>query len=205
MRKTVIIPFFLLFASTAAHGAVIGTQGNLYSIAEKDAAQEVEERMASIDWKKVLNERRLRQEAETFRPAGTKNLPAAKVNRLSLVDMTYTLDYDIPDKDGGVLYPKGFTFNPLDYMSYPFTIVVIDGSDRSQIAWFKGSSFAADMNVKLFLTAGSAQTVAGELNRPADYADGLIIKRFQLHAVPSIVKQHGKYMEVREVAIHAKK
>jgi conjugal transfer pilus assembly protein TraW len=27
-----------------------------------------------------------------------------------------------------VLYPKGYSFNPLDYVSYPGVLVVIDGA-----------------------------------------------------------------------------
>lgn len=188
-----------------SHGAVVGSKGNLYPIAEKDAAQEIEERMAAIDMKKIMNEKRLKQEAEAFRPAGMKKLPAARINKLFLVDMTYTLDYDIPDSTGAILYPKGFTFNPLDYMSYPFTIVIIDGAERNQVDWFKASPYAKDINVKLFLTGGSTIAIADELKRPADYADGRVLTRFQLNAVPSVVKQHGQYMEVREVAVHAKK
>lgn len=37
----------------------------------------------------------------------------------------YTLPEEVRDKDGKVIYPKGYTFNPLDYMSFPFEICFI--------------------------------------------------------------------------------
>ena len=42
--------------------------------------------------------------------------------------MTYTTEIDVPDGKGGILYPKGYTFNPLEYLTYSKTIIVINGS-----------------------------------------------------------------------------
>ena len=56
----------------------------------------------------------------------------ARKERTFLVDMTYTLDRDIADEKGNVVYPKGYTFNPLDYITYPGTLVILDGNSPTQ-------------------------------------------------------------------------
>jgi len=56
----------------------------------------------------------------------------------------------------------------------------------------------------LLLTGGSYYELGKKLDRPVFYANADIIHRFQLEAVPSIVFQRGKYMEVKEVAISDK-
>lgn len=199
--KTLTFACCLLLITCYCHAETIGSQGNLYAIAEPDAAQEIETKMASVDWTKVFDPERLRKSADAVRPKGIRNLPRAKMNNIFLVDMTYILDHDIPDGKGGILYPEGFSFNPLDYIKYPFTLVVIDGSDREQVQWFIKSPYGSDPTVKLVITAGSAFTLADQINREVTYAPGLLLDRFKLKAVPSVIRQLEAMMQIREVRI----
>lgn len=197
------ITLVLIVASvTPSYAVLVGTKGNLYPIKEKDAAVEIEERMAAVDWKKVMDPKKFQAEAEAFRPEGMRKLPVARVTKTRILDMTYTLEHDIPDGKGGVLYPAGFTFNPLDYMLYPSTLIAIDATSKAQVAWFLKSLYAKDINVKLMLTDGSAMQFSEKYDMEVGYADGMILKRFQLKAVPSIIKQNKNMMEIREVAVH---
>ena len=203
LRSRVFTALVLIAVSvTPSYAVLVGTKGNLYSIAEKDAAVELEERMAAVDWKKVMDPQKLRAEAEAFRPEGIQKLPAARVTKTRIVDMTYTLEHDIPDGKGGILYPEGFTFNPLDYMQYPFTLIALDATSKAQMAWFLKSPYAKDLNVKVMLTDGSVMQFSEKFDIEVGYADGMILKRFQLKAVPSIIKQNKNMMEIKEVAVH---
>jgi len=195
----------LMATVASSEAAVIGTKGNLYPIAEKDASVELEERMAAVDWTQVVSEKKMQTQAEQYRPAGMQKLPSARVNKTFLVDMTYTLENDIPDGKGGVLYPKGFSFNPLDYMAYPFTIVVIDATSKDQVAWFKKSPYYKGLNVKLLLSDGSAMEFSKKEGRTEGYADGLIVRRFKLKAVPSVLKQNKNMMQITEVVARGSK
>ncbi len=136
---------------------------------------------------------------ENYRPDGLVRLPRTGKRITRLVDMSYVLPFDIPDGKGGILYPKGYTYNPLDYVQYTKTIVVINGDDRGQVAWFKASGYAERYDVALMLSQGSYVTVGKELKRPVFYADERVVKRFKLQAVPSVVKQSGRLMEVAEI------
>jgi conjugal transfer pilus assembly protein TraW len=141
------------------------------------------------------------EKIKNYRPEGMEALPAAVKDRVFSVDMTYTLDFDIPDGKGGIIYPRGYRFNPLDYIFLPNILVVIDGADARQVKWFQLSSYAKDTRVMLLLSGGSYKAVMEKLKRPVFYADGKMTAKFQLKALPVVIVQKGDVMEVREYAL----
>lgn len=177
----------------------LDTAGNLYPIVEPDALSEIREAAARVDWEKVINREQKLAMIKNFRPVDLHPLPVAKEDKLFLVDMTYTLDSDIPDGKGGVLYPKGFTFNPLDYVSLTSVLVVIDAGDRRQVDWFKVSPYAEDYRTRLILSGGDYYDLSEELDRPLFYLREAVARRLQLAAVPSVVRQQDNMLQVREV------
>lgn len=188
----------LMVCVSSAQAKELGTFGMTYRIAERDALTEIEERAKQVDWHKVLDKRKV----ENFQgPPDRMRLPRAKRNRSFPVDMTYTTDIDVPDGKGGILYPKGYTFNPLDYVAYPKTLVVIDGTDPEQVKWFAASEYDKRLDVTLLLTGGSFGAVSKRISRPLFYADRKIVERLKLQAVPSVVRQKGRIMEVTEVKL----
>lgn len=188
----------ILCCSLQVQAKVIGTFGITYRIAEGDALAEIEARARQVDWQKVLDRKKVRNYQG---PPDKRSLPRAKLDRTFLVDMTYTSEIDVPDGKGGILYPMGYTFNPLDYVSYPKTLVVINGNDPEQLKWLMASEYQQRIDVTLLLSEGFYGAVAKRVNRPVFYADRKIIERFRLKAVPSIIRQQGKMMAVTEVAL----
>lgn len=179
----------------------LGVVGETYSIAEKDALREIEERARQIDWVKYFNKEKMEKVVRKFKPEDMTPLMPAERNKTFTVDMTHTLEHDIPDGRGGILYPKGYMFNPLDYVAFPNTLVFINGADRRQVEWFKASAYYKDHKVMLLITDGTFQEISKELKRPVFYAKKEIVKRFRLKAVPSVVVQKDRNMEVKEIAI----
>ena len=118
-----------------------------------------------------------------------------------MVDLTHTLEEDVQDANGQVLYPAGFTFNPLQYVSLSGALVVIDGSDPEQVAWFKGSPYGTNRRALLLLSGGLAALLRDELRRPVAYLTEDIARRLQLRAVPSIVVERDNQLEIREVSL----
>ncbi len=199
--KIIYTAIFLLVAWPVC-AKDLGVVGTTYPIVERDAIEEIMEKARQVDWGKVVDKSKMTSAIKRFKPGGIKNLPRASGSRTFQVDMTYSLEADITDKAGRVLYPKGFTFNPLDYVHNPGTVfVVINGADREQVSWFKKSRYANDMNVTLMLTDGSYYELSRELKRPVFYAVHGIIERFGLEYVPSVIQQKGRIMEVREVDV----
>jgi conjugal transfer pilus assembly protein TraW len=176
---------------------VIGTFGQVYTIAEPDALTEIEKRAKAVNWRSILDKER----PEEFRPPNLVSLPRARHDRSFLVDMTYTLEFDVPDGRGGLLYPRGYRFNPLDYVPFNQTLVIIDGDDPEQLAWLKNSALLSEPDSLILLTQGAFSTIGEQLGRAVFYADRRILKRFNLAAVPSVVSRKGRLMEVREIEI----
>ena len=199
---TMLSVLFLLSGNASAVLHDLGSFGATYSIAEKDAIEEIEEKAGNTDWSKHFNKEKMEKAVKGYRPENLVRLPRAGENRSFNVDMTYTLDFDITDNHGQILYPKGFTFNPLDYIDFPRTLIVIDATDEDQVAWLKSSEHV--YTATILITDGAFWDLSNSLGRALFYADKQIVERLKIKAVPSIIKQSGRYMEVKEIAIEKK-
>ncbi len=204
MRRILTAAFLCLLMTSTAVARDLGTFGTVYDIVEKDALKELEEKAKSVDFSKAVDRNALVRRARDFTPEDVKEMrmigPARK-DRTFLVDMTYTLERDIKDDKGNIVYPAGYTFNPLNYVAYPRTLVIFNGKRPEQIRWFEESPYAKDAQVTLLLTDGSYNELSRSLKRPVFYASTKLIKAFKIQAVPSVVRQSGAYMEVTEVRI----
>ncbi|WP_145915440.1 hypothetical protein [Geobacter anodireducens] len=79
--------------------------------------------------------------------------------------------------------------------------MVINGDDPDQVKWFQSSSLKERLDVSLFISQGTSLELAKKIKRPVFYATTPLVARFQLKAVPSIVRVKGRNMEVEEVAV----
>lgn len=203
MKRIGIIVLVLLLLSQISEAA-IERLGKTYEIAEKDALTEIEEKAVQLDWSK-MTERARRNITNYVPPNLPGEFPDADKERVIEVDMTYTLDFDITDGKGNILYPKGYSFNPLDYVKFPITLIFLDGSKKTHIEWFETSSYLKDPSVKVLITRGSYYELMKRLKRPVFYATKLMTDRFQIKKLPSVVRQKGKIMEMREVFLRKEK
>lgn len=199
MRSVVLVLALLVLQAPAVAVERPLVVGHTYSISERDALEEVEQRARDVDWSKIWAKGRER--TRNYRPDTTAFLPAATKNRTFRVDMSKRLDIDVPDGKGGILYPRGTIINPLDMISYSRTLIVLDASDVDQVAWFNASEYAGKPSVKLLITGGSYYKTAEKLGRQVYYASESIVDRFNLAAVPSIIRQEGKLMQVEEIVV----
>jgi conjugal transfer pilus assembly protein TraW len=210
MRITLNIIALLLtclFLSAPASAKNLGVFGAVYDIAEKDVLKEIEEKARKVDVNRIITKSDLAKKVRNYSPEDLRamKLQPARKERTFYLDMTYTLDRDIADEKGNVIYPRGYTFNPLNYITYPGIIVILDGKSLSQVAWFKGSQYSKDLKAKLLITDGSYAELSNVLKRPVFYANRAIVEVFQIKAVPSVVRQNGTMMEVTEIYAREKK
>lgn len=194
-----IITLACIIFPAVSYASAAGSAGAVYPIAERDALEEIQERVGKVDWNSHFE--RLKKSLKSYRPGNLYPLPKAKEDRIFAVDLTYTLEFDIPDGKGGILYPKGYTFNPLDYAGLPNVLVFIDGEDRGQVEWFRRSEYAKNPGAMLLLTDGSYFSLSEKLHRPVFYATRQIVERFNLRAVPSVLYQKEKLVEVKEIGV----
>lgn len=183
--------------------APLGAYGNTYPIKEKDALTEIEEKIKKVDVEKIRKE--LEVKMRNYKPSDWASLQPASKSYSYLVDMTYTLDADIPrvGQDGkiqGVLYPKGYTFNPLDYMvADPPPLVIFNGENVKEKEWVKKRLKENDQKVKrsmLVITKGSFIKVAEELKQPVYYLKEMMAEKLQLKNTISVVYREKNRMRV---------
>ena len=198
MRSEVLILALLLAGvSPALAKEIVQLEpvGPTSAVVETDLGDELRQRAVNVDVEQ------LRSAQARYQPANLHALPRATKNTTTMVDLTHTLEQDLVDAQGTILYPRGFTFNPLRYVSLSGALVVIDGSDPEQMAWFKGSPYGANRRALLLLSGGLAAPLRDELRRPVAYLTEDVAQRLQLRAVPSIVVERDNQLVIREVSL----
>ena len=99
-----IMGLVVILWTTAVLAKNLGEVGRTWPIAEKDALTEIEAKARQVEWRKVLE----RKKVERYQgPPDRGSLPRAKRDRTFPVDLTYTTSIDVPDGKGGILYDRG--------------------------------------------------------------------------------------------------
>ena len=184
----------LLLASTAR--AETSTIGRTWPIAEPDAMAEIEARAA-------------RQPADIKEKFGPRSgwsalkaamLATARETRVRHVVPFYTLDTEIRLPDGKLLYPKGFTFNPLTYVSLPQRLVIVHPRD---LGWALKTATLTDW---IILTGDGdpkddALSLGERHGRALFMLEEQVKDRLGLTVAPVIVRQVGQKLELTEVRL----
>jgi len=195
--------FAVALSQTAVSGSSVkdlGTVGATYPVVETDVVAELTKK--SIQHVKTHRPDALLEHLKTHQAANLQTLPHAEQDRNFLVPMEYSLEHDFVDGEGRILYPKGFTFNPLDYVSFSAGLVIIDGTVPEQISWFQKTPYAANHRVRLLLSDGYAFEIRQLLKRPVFYLTKEIASRLQLRSTPAVVVQQDRSLLVYEIAVH---
>lgn len=169
-----------------ANAAVIG---QTYDINEPDALTEIEQKAASVDWNKALD-----KPVEQWSAMQGQALPYATETRSRSVIPFYTTEFEITDKTGKVTYPKGFTFNPLEFVTLPQRIVIIDPRQES---WLADHVKVSD---QILFTGGNVLKAKDRLQVPVFILDAKTRSRLDIKVVPTIVEQKGKMLVLHEFA-----
>lgn len=190
----------LLLAASAvvaasAHAAT-STIGRTWPITEPDALAEIEARASQLP--ADLRARYGPRSAWSAMKAAV--LPPATHSQVRSVVPFYTLDTEIRLPGGELLYPKGYSFNPLSYVTLPQRLVVVHPRD---LDWALRTARISDF---ILLAAGSAQdddaiTLSERTGRPIFILEQRIKDRLGLTVAPVIIAQVGTRLELTEVRL----
>jgi conjugal transfer pilus assembly protein TraW len=181
-----------LFAASAR--ADTATIGRTWPIAEPDAMAEIEAMVA----------RQPPNMAEKFGPRSQwsalkgASLGVTREDRVRSVVPFHTLDTEIRLPDGKLLYPAGFTFNPLAYVSLPQRLVIVHPRD---LGWALKTAALTDW---ILLTGGGdpkddALSLGERHGRALFILEERVKARLGLTVAPVIVRQVGQRLELTEV------
>jgi conjugal transfer pilus assembly protein TraW len=167
--------------------------GRTWPIAEPDALSEIEGRAAHVpDMRSAFGSR------ETWSAMRAATLGIARADRTRTVVPFYTLDREIRLPDGKLLYARGYSFNPLAYVSLPQRLIVVHPRD---LAWAQRTAKPADF---ILLAAGSpgdadAITLGERHGRALFLLEERVKARLGLTVAPVIVAQTGQKLVLTEV------
>lgn len=170
------------------------TVGLTYKIQEKDALDEMQARASKVNWQEVVN---LPQ--EEWGGLKSLELPRAMRNNTREHVPFYSLEFDITDAQGEVIYPSGYTFNPLDFSRLPGRIVVIGRADKD-LEWLAKNRKAGDM---ILTAGGNPYEVSTKISDAVFLLDEQTRSRLSLDVVPSIVEQIEKKLVIQEFYVKA--
>ncbi len=188
----------IIYIANPVYGKTVslGVVGKTWPVVEQDITIELKSTVREKLDRAITD---IQKNVKKYQPSeGLYRLPVCKKNTSFTVDMTWTLTRDLRDNKGKVIYPKGYRFNPLQYVPFSQIIVVIDATDSDQVTWFKQSLYSTDSRVLLLLSDGYAFEMMSELKRPVYYLSKTIAERLKLRVVPSVISRVNKEMEVFE-------
>lgn len=141
----------------------------------------------------------MQKRIEDYKPKDlTITLPTSTKEKVFYPDIEYTLKDDIKDSYGKVIYKKGFVFNPLHYISLNERYIFIDYTDKKQREWIKSEKINQDITARIVITNGRVFDAIKEFEREVFYANDILIDKFKVEAVPSIVEQEQDRIKVKQ-------
>jgi conjugal transfer pilus assembly protein TraW len=193
--------------SATGVGAVdLGTLGPTYGIAEPHLLDFIGQRLRDKERSGELQ--RLMQEAQSRgidavrQPRPVDGLRATQIARSFHVDPSFTLDRNITDGQGRLLYAAGTRRNPLDVVSLSRRLLFFDARDGRQLARARELIARYEGQVKPILTGGSYLELMQAWRVPVYYdQQGTLTRRLGIEQVPALVSQEGPRLRIDELAL----
>lgn len=179
--------------------------GPVYAIAEPDMLDEIAAKLSAMQkdgsLKRLQDEATAKGLASAKRPQGL-GLPRALVSRQWVHDPTYIVPQDIADHQGRVFARAGDTINPLEKgVGLRQPLLFVDMDDEVQVQAMPALLKHAP-NAKVILVNGDWTQATERLGQAVFFDQrGTLVKRFGITAVPAVVQQSGKVLQVTEFAL----
>jgi hypothetical protein len=188
---------------------MIGITGDVWEIAEPDPVEELKQ--AVLEKKDVLQAYINREKKlNRYEPSqGTVTVPPARKAESYMVSTIYTLDHDITDASGAVIYPAGFRYNILDYQPFPlkYKYVIFNGADEAEIA-FVFKRFGKDPDVRFLVTQGTGAWLKTVRKTGGDYEVKFLTREMadilHVRATVSAAYQVGNRLKVDVIPVPEK-
>ena len=121
----------ILFANTTLY------VGKTYDFAEADMIEAIQSHIqnngSSIEKKYKAMQEEGQKRIDNMTPKATKQLPMARETREFYANTVFTNPDDIKDEKGKILYRKGYSYDPMDYINLPYSIVLINANNKKEI------------------------------------------------------------------------
>ena len=206
MHKISILPLLasaMLYANTTLY------VGKTYDFAESDMIEAIQDHIHNNqnmiqqkyeDMRKKANER-----VDNLSPNLTKKPTPAIENRTYYANTIYTNTMDIKDANGKVIYRKGYSFDRMDYIQLPYSLVIINAERKEEIEWLKKSGMLNSAAYKILITEGKLRETNEKLGQAVFFASDKIISELNIVVTPTIATQERNKLRMMEVCVACNK
>jgi len=206
------------FCATSLYAKDLGNFGQTYAISEMNMIdliqQTLKQKQQNGELKKLEEQFKNNVKKEVLTPMPVDLVTTTKPQLLEYTP-TYTVDHDIRDAQGKMLYKQGTTINPLDLNTYPKKIrqyytpisyskdlIFFDGRDKRQLNFIK--ALLVDLNkknkqYKLIMTGGNIADVSKYLDSRVYFDQGgKLSTQMNVQHVPTMVYQSETHFNLQE-------
>ena len=187
-----------------ARAVDLGTVGPTYAITEPNLLAFIEQRLRekerSGELARLEAQARARGSEAVTKPKPVAGLRTTESARSFYFDPSFTLDRNILDAQGHLLFAAGLRKNPLEVVSLSKHLLFFDARDRRQVARARELIASYQGKVKPILTAGSYLDLMKSWRTPVYYdQQGVLTRRFGITQVPALVSQEGMRLRIDEL------
>lgn len=195
-----------LIGASWTHATDLGVIGPTYEISEPHLLKMIEQRLREKErtgeLKRLEEEAKARGIATVTNPPPVPGIRTTQNARTFYVDPSFTLDRNILDAQGRLLFPADTRKNPLEIVSLSKHLLFFDARDRRQVSRARELMATYQGRVKPILTGGSYLDLMKSWRIPVYYdQQGLLTRRFGIHQVPALVSQEGQRLRIDELEI----
>lgn len=195
-----------LLTCAAAHAIDLGKIGPTYGIAEPHLLADIERRLRekerSGELQRLMDEARTRGAEAVRRPVPVEGLRPTETARTFYVDPSFTLDRNIIDAGGRLLFAAGTRKNPLEVVSLSKRLLFFDARDPRQVQRARELIAGGTARFKPILTGGSYLDLMKAWRVPVYYdQQGVLTRKLGIRQVPALVSQEGPRLRIDEVVV----
>lgn len=206
MKRRTLLVCGLTTLGSGAQALDLGRIGPTYEIAEPHLLADIERRLQakqhSGELQRLMEEARARSVATVRSPAAVSGVATARTARTFYVDPSFTLDRNVVDAQGRVMFAAGTRKNPLDVVSLSRRLLFFDGRDARQVLRARELMAAGGSPIKPILTGGSYLDLMKAWRSPVYYdQQGVLVRRLGIQQVPALVSQEGSRLRIDELVV----
>ena len=194
----------LVLAIPASQATDLGTIAPTYAITEPHLLRMIEQRLREKDRSgelaRLQDAARERGIAAVRQPTPVAGLRPTQSPRTFYFDPSFTLDRNVLDEKGQLMFAAGTRKNPLQVVSLSRQLLFFDARDKRQIASASALMAQSPGRIKPILTGGSYLDLMKAWRVPVYYdQQGLLTRRFGISQVPALVSQEGMRLRIDEL------
>jgi conjugal transfer pilus assembly protein TraW len=206
MRVAARILSAVLAATPPAAAALdLGKIGPTYPIAEPSFLEFIEARLRekerSGEIQRLQDAAQARAIAAINTPPPVPGVKPTEKARTHYYDPSFTLEENLHDDQGHVLFPAGTRKNPLEVVSLSKHLLFFDARDAKQLERARALIDHYEGKVKPILVAGSYMDLMKRWQIRVYYdQQGSLTRRLGITQVPALVSQEGLRLRIDELA-----